>query len=133
MMRVAEIMNQNVVTVEKGTIVMDALKVLVKHNFTGLPVVDDRSHIIGVISEKDVLSMAIRIHEKSYVSDHTSLLVEDFMTREVITLQATESFTALCSVLMKNSFRRVPIVLHDKLVGIATRKDVISYILELEG
>jgi len=133
MTQVADIMKQEVVTVEKGANVMDAIRKLVKYNFTGLPVVDDKDRVIGIVSEKDVLALAIRVNEKKYVSDETHLRVEDFMTKEVVTVEATESLTALCSCLMKNEFRRVPVVLKNKLVGIVSRKDVISYILKIQN
>jgi len=132
MTQVADIMKQEVVTVEKGTNILDAVRKLVKQNFTGLPVVDDKNQVIGIVSEKDVLALAIRINEKEYVSDETHLCVEDFMTKDVVTIEGTESFTALCSCLIKNEFRRVPVVLKNKLVGIISRKDVISYILEIQ-
>ena len=132
MTQVADIMKQEVVTVEKGTNILDAVRKLVKHNFTGLPVVDGENRVIGIVSEKDVLALAIRINEKEYVSDEMHLQVEDFMTKEVVIIEGTESFTALCSCLIKNEFRRVPVVLKNKLVGIVSRKDVISYILEIQ-
>ena len=132
-MQITDVMKTEVVTVEKGTAIMAAIDKMVRHNITGLPVVDDKHHVIGIITEKDVLAMAIRIYEKSYVSDQTSLKVEDFMTQPAVTLEATESFTALCSALIKNTFRRIPVVLNNKLVGIVSRKDVISCILLIEG
>ena len=132
-MEIKDIMKQDVVTVEKGTLVMDAVKKLAAHNITGLPVVDDKNRIMGIISEKDVLALAVRIHEKTYDSKTEELRVEDFMTKEVVTVEAIESLTALCSCLMKSQFRRVPVVLKGKLVGIVSRKDVIEYILDIES
>ena len=132
MTQIAEIMKEDVVTAEKGTNVMEAVRKLVKYNFTGLPVVDDKDRVIGIISEKDVLALAIRIDEKEDVPDETHLNVEDFMTKEVVTIEATESFAALCSCLIKNKFRRIPVVLKNKLVGIVSRKDVISHILKIQ-
>ena len=126
-----EIMISDVITVEKGTPVIDAVEKLVKSNITGLPVINNKDEVIGIISEKDVLALAIRIQEKTYNSEDEGMLVEDFMTKDVITIEATESLTALCSCLMKNKFRRLPVVLNHKLVGIATRRDVISHIFDI--
>ena len=126
-------MKTHVVTAEKGTPIMEAIQILIKHNFTGLPVVDSKNQVIGIISEKDVLSLAIRVKESSQTTKREDMRVEDFMTKEVVTIEATESLTALCSCLMKNKFRRVPVVLSDKLVGIVTRRDVISHMFELEA
>ena len=131
MVKIGDIMKSQVVTVEKGTPVMEAVQILVENNFTGLPVVDTKDRVIGIISEKDVLSLAIRVQEQSYSPEQEELRVEDFMTKKAVTIEATESLTALCSCLMKNRFRRVPVVLNNKLVGVVTRRDVISYIFNL--
>lgn len=129
--KVAEIMTPEVVTIEKGTNIMDAVRKLVEYNFTGLPVVDDKGRLIGIISEKDMLTLAIRINEKEYVSNTMHSHVEDFMTKEVVTIEDTESFTAICNCLIKNQFRRVPVVSNGKLVGIISRKDIISHIMNI--
>ncbi len=125
-----DIMISDVVTVEKGTSVTEAIEKLVKSNITGLPVVNTDNEVIGIISEKDVLALAIRIQEKTYNTEEEGMLVEDFMTKDVVTIEATESMTALCSCLMKNKFRRLPVLLKGKMVGIVTRRDVISHIFD---
>jgi CBS domain-containing protein len=128
---ITNIMISEVVTAEKGTPVMEAVEKLIKHNVTGLPVVDGKDEVIGIISEKDVLALAIQIQEGTYPSKGEGMLVEDFMTKDVVTIEATESMTALCSCLMKNKFRRLPVLLNGKLVGIITRRDVISYLFDI--
>ena len=133
MTKISDIMKIHVVTIERGAPVMEAIRILVKHDFTGLPVVDAKNQVIGVVSEKDVLSLAIRAQERSYSSGQEDIRVEDFMTKDVVTIEATESLTALCSCLMKNKFRRVPVVLKNKLVGIVTRRDIISYMFNIQA
>ncbi len=130
---ITDIMKRNVTTVEEGTPIKEAIRTLVHHNFTGLPVVDTENQVIGIISEKDVLSLAIDINRHSHTPEQNCMLVEDFMTKDPVTIEATESLITLCSCLMKNKFRRVPVVLNNKLIGIITRKDVISYIFKLQA
>ena len=132
MPEITKLMNTDVVTVEKGTPVTEAIKKLVRNNFTGLPVVDSQNQVIGIISEKDILALAVNQNEEpNYLIDN-NLMVEDFMTTPAVTIDANESLTALCSCLMKNEFRRLPVILKNKLVGIVTRKDIIAYILDIQ-
>lgn len=128
---ITNIMIADVMTVEEGTPVMKAVEKLIKYNVTGMPVVDENDQVIGIISEKDVLALAIQVHEETCPIEKEGMLVEDFMTKDVTTIEATESMTSLCSCLMKNKFRRLPILLNGKLVGIATRRDVISHIFDI--
>jgi CBS domain-containing protein len=125
------IMISDVITVEKGTPIMDVVAKLIEHNVTGLPVVNDKGEVIGIISEKDILALAIQVQQGTCSAGGEGMLVEDFMTKDVVTVEATESMTSLCSCLMKNEFRRLPVLLNGKLVGIATRRDVISHIFDM--
>jgi CBS domain-containing protein len=131
MTEIRDIMETDVVTVARGTPILEAIETLVKRNFTGLPVVDKKNHVIGVITEKDVL--ALSIHNKTYDSSMTTAKVEDFMTTDVITVDANEPLKQLCTSLMKHAFRRVPIVEKGKVVGIVSRKDIIAYIMRIKG
>ena len=131
MMHISDVMKTSVVTVEKGTPVMKAIEKLVEHNLSGLPVVDNRNRVVGMLSEKDVLALAVRIHDKAYESGDIELKVEDFMTKEVVTVEANDSFTSLCNCLIKNQFRRVPVVADGILVGIISRRDIITSIMKI--
>jgi len=127
------IMQTNVITVERKTPILDAINTLLKHNFTGLPVVDKKGHVVGIITEKDVLALAMSIHDKTYESNTATARVEDFMTPDVVTVEVTETLKQVCSNLMKHPFRRIPIVSKGKLVGLVSRKDIIAYIMNLNG
>jgi len=129
---ISDIMETNVITVERKTPILDAIKTLVKYNFTGLPVIDKKGHVVGIVTEKDVLALALSIHDKTYDSNTAAATVEDFMTPEVVTIDVNESLKQICTSLMKHHFRRIPIVSNSKLVGIVSRKDIIAYIMKIK-
>lgn len=133
MTEIRDIMETNVVTVDRGTPVLDAIRTLVQHNFTGLPVVDKRNRVIGIITEKDILALALSIHDKTYDSSTSLAKVEDFMTTDVVTVDVNESLKQLCTSLMKHLFRRIPITEKGKVIGIVSRKDIIAYIMHIKG
>ncbi len=132
MSSIASLMSSGVVTAEKGTPVMEAIRKLVEHDFTGLPVVDRENRVVGILSEKDVLALAMSMSENPENIAHAELKVEDFMTKDVVCIELTESFAALCICLVKNKFRRVPIVAKGKLIGIVSRKDIIEEMICME-
>src|SRR5512132_1445511 len=55
-MRVEDVMTRDVVTVPPGASLKEAARLLVEHRISGLPVVDNESHVLGVISEADLLT-----------------------------------------------------------------------------
>ena len=133
MTEIRDIMETNIVSVQRDTPILDAVKTLVTYNFTGLPVIDKKGNIVGIITEKDVLALALSIREKSYDSTKAPGLVEDFMTTDVVAVDLNESLKQVCTSLMKHPFRRIPIVSNKKLVGIISRKDIIAYIMNIKG
>ena len=60
-----------------------------------------------------------------------TISVENFMTKGVVSFNEDDSLIDITECLIKNNFRRVPIVAEGKLAGIISRKDVIAYILKL--
>ena len=49
-------MTRDVVTVPPGASLKDAARLLVEHRISGLPVVDTQDHVLGVVTEADVLA-----------------------------------------------------------------------------
>jgi len=125
MLKAKDIMTQDVINVKKDTPIYKALELLAKHNISGIPVVRDDMILVGVLSEKDVLSL-FYAHE-----DEKEKTVNDFMTQPAVHFDEDESLLDVCDCLANNYFRRVPVTSQGKLVGIISRKDIIDYILQL--
>lgn len=117
-------MTTNVISVKRNTDIYSAIKILVDNNITGLPVVNDDMTIAGVISEKDVLKLLYNI-------EGAGTKVENYMTKGVVSFNEDDSLIDITECLIKNNFRRVLITSGGKLVGIISRKDIITYILKL--
>ncbi|MHC4324268.1 MAG: CBS domain-containing protein [Planctomycetota bacterium] len=120
------IMSTDVITVGSRTLIYDALEILLENEVTGLPVVNDDMMLVGIITEKDILRLLSVVEDDSAV-------VEDFMTKEVVSFDQEEDLITICESLTKNHFRRIPIISKGKLAGIISRKDIIKYILEPIG
>ena len=126
MNEIKAIMTTDIITVGLRTPIYDALEILLENDITGLPVVNDDMTLAGIITEKDILKLLS-------VLENDSATVEEFMTKEVMSFDEQEDLIAVCECLLKNHFRRIPIVSNGKLTGIISRKDVIKYILEPIG
>jgi len=124
MFKAKTIMSKGVVYVKRDTEVYEAIRTLEENNVTGLPVVNDDMTIAGIITEKDVLHLL-------YDTENKCTKVGDFMTKGVVSFNEDDSLIDITECLIENSFRRVPITSGGKLVGIISRKDIISYILKL--
>lgn len=117
-------MKTDVITVKRNTPVYEAIELLSKNLITGLPVVNDDMTLAGIITEKDVLTLLYTMN--------TDAIVEDYMTKDVVSFDTEDSIIDITDCFVKNHFRRVPILKDKKVVGIVSKKDVISYILEIK-
>jgi CBS domain-containing protein len=127
MITIKSIMTTDVVSVKENIPIYEALDLLSKKRISGLPVVNDQDHIVGILSEKDVLRILI---DKKLGVKKT---VRDYMTREVICYTEEDSAIDLCSFFIRSNIRRVPIVREGKLVGIVSRRDIVNLILEAKS
>ena len=126
MIGIEHVMKTNVVTVEKGTPILEAVRKLVEHDFTGCLLLTTGT-ASSAFSLKDVLALSRRL-EGTDDSAERGLRVEDFMTRDVVPVEVTDSFASLCSCLMKTSsavYRLSP----RATVGIVSRRDIIPHIM----
>ena len=125
MLKAKDIMTEDVISVKKETPIYEALELLGKNNITGIPVVKEDMILVGILSEKDVLSLFYSLE------DDEEKTVDDFMTRPAIHFDENESLLDVCDCLKDNYFRRVPVTSEGRLVGVVSRKDIIDYILQL--
>jgi len=131
MFKAKDIMKTDVVSVKIDTPIYDAIRTMVENNITGVPVVNDDTTLVGIISEKDVLQLLYDCRDLQKKDGDGK--VGDFMTKDVVCFDQEENLLSVCNCLMKKHFRRVPVVSGGKLAGIITRKDLIKYILEPIG
>ena len=124
MFKAKDIMTKKVVTVKEKCPVYDAMNMLINNNITGLPVVDAKNELVGMLSEKDMLNIL-------YNDDVADKTVDEMMTHEVISFDETDNIVEICDCLMGNNFRRVPITSDGKLVGIISRRDLVRFILKI--
>jgi CBS domain-containing protein len=128
MFEIEDIMTKDVITVNRETTIQEAIRIIVENNITGLPVVNNKMQLVGIISEKDVLTLLYNVGSRTG-------RVKEFMTPKVVCFDIEDSVVDVCDCLVNNNFRRVPIVSgpKKKLVGIITRKNIVQRISECQN
>jgi CBS domain-containing protein len=141
-MKAMDVMVRDVVTVKPETDVATAIKLLVEHDISALPVVDRTGTVIGVISEADLVRRAENGTEKQrpwWLEALTpgSILAEEFskshgravgeiMSPHVVSASEDTSLGEIAALLERHRIKRVPIIKDGKLVGIVSRSNLIQ-------
>ncbi|MBB3189802.1 CBS domain-containing protein [Halomonas cerina] len=124
---VRDIMSRDCYRVTGKTSVATLAEGLALHRLPGVPVVDDHDHLIGFISEQDVLG---KVLESSYL-DEEPPLVRELMRHEVLSIPPTKSISDLAQEMLGAKPKVYPVVEQERLVGIVTRRDVLSALLRM--
>ncbi len=112
------IMEKNIVFARYEDSLEDAIELMKKHNIGCLPIVKDE-RIVGIITERDI----IKIFEDKISGEKK---VSEYMTRKVITITPGTTLIDCARIMVRNGFRRLPVVSKGKLVGIVTSMDILK-------
>lgn len=122
MSKVKDIMHKKILVIKDDTSIECACKMLMEQDISGMPVSDSKNNLIGFLSERDIIKA---------ISNGKSLKVEvkDIMVKNVFSVDEDFSTEELSKIFMEKPYRCIPVVKDKKVVGIITRKDVVSKLL----
>ena len=125
---VADYMTKHVFTLKKDTSVLEAIKSLLAHKVTSAPVVDEHGKLIGMFSEKDSMKVVL---ECAY-NQSMSGTVGEFMTTELLTVEADSSIVDLAERFKDSTVRTFPVFRNSDLVGIVSRTDILKALISIK-
>jgi CBS domain-containing protein len=113
------------IIVQSGTSVEDTLDVIRK-NSVGCVLVCEGDHLTGILTERDIL-LKVVARDVDYKSP-----VDDFMTREPVTLPSDALMGDAVQLMTERNFRHVPITESGAQIPVAvfSIKDVINLVAE---
>ncbi len=118
-----------VITIEPTATVAAAVRMLAQRRVGALVVTGADYHIVGIISERDVVRVLDEIGP-----DVLDSPVAEVMTRKVVTCSRHETIADIMERVTSGKFRHVPVVEHGRLTGIVSIGDVVKARLsELEN
>jgi CBS domain-containing protein len=131
-MLVREIMTSPAYSVHEDASLEEVLKLMATARVTGLPVVDGGRRVVGIITEADLLKEELepdpRAHARPARQPTESLLtrVSQVMTAHPHTVREDSDVAELAHTFASTSWKSVPVVRGDVLVGVVSRSDVIG-------
>ena len=152
-MNIEDVMQKDVIKFNELDKIVDVAQSFRDNKISGAPVVDDKNHVVGIISEGDIMRL-IEIHSPKinlilpapldlielpvrmkYELDEVaedmqkagSTVIDQIMTRKIIKIAPDGSIQEAAKLMDSHKVKRLPVVDSEgKLVGIVTRGDIIS-------
>lgn len=120
-----DIMSRDVIMVSLETTVYEAANMMVRNRISGIPVVDAKSDIVGVVTEKDLLVVLdfLGVHQAKDTS------VDECMSKELIVVSEDVDIEEIARIFIQKNIKRVPVLHEKKVVGVVSRHDILKDIL----
>lgn len=146
-MKAADVMRHKVVTVTPETTVAEAARIMLHHNVSGLPVIDGKGALVGIVTEGDLLRRAETGTERKrphwlefilgpgrlatdYVHAH-GRKVGEVMTRKAIAVTPGTPLAEVVRQMERHRIKRLPVLEHDRVVGIVSRASLLPVLAHL--
>ncbi|MFF4113200.1 CBS domain-containing protein [Streptomyces sp. NPDC001714] len=148
---VGEVMTSDVVEAHPETSFKDVVRLLDRHRISGLPVVDHDDKVVGVVSETDLIRCQAA---RSSPADRTrrarrqrpdrlrrprsgavthAVTARELMSTPAITVHPEQRIADAARVMERHGVERLPVVdEEDRLIGIATRRDLLRVFLRTD-
>ena len=140
-MKAADVMTPDPVSISPDASITEAIGVMLERKFSGLPVVDARGSLVGIVTEGDLLRRTETGTQRKrprwiefvlgpgrlateYVQT-TGRKVEDVMTPEVQTVTEEAPLDKIVHLMERHQINRVLVVRENKVVGIVTRANLL--------
>lgn len=143
-MRVRDFMIHNVYTAAPSTTVKELISMFETKRIGGVPVVDDKGNLVGIVSDGDIVRFLSPHEEKiilayyfTYVEEAQKIeevLIEKMNTpigkimvkKNIKTLSPDDDFESAIRLIAKHHFKKLPVVNGaGRVVGVISRGDII--------
>lgn len=145
---IQDIMTREVVSVKPDTPLVEAAHIIAEHNFDGVPVLDAKGKLVGILTEYDLISKSSAVHLPTFqvilqnlqvlhsdkskfqkeVEEVMSLTVKDVMNTDPLTLRDNATYEETVTAFAEHHrVNPIPVVdANNKVVGVVSRFDVLK-------
>lgn len=149
-MRAKDVMMRNVIYIKKEDRLNEIISVLRQNHVSGVPVLDKDNHLVGMVTEKDLVTKEKGLNISSYMEFMASILVvdgdklagvsrkriegliaSDVMSTPVYAVHLEATIEEIVSIMMNRHINRIPVIdKENKLVGIIGRSDLLPILIK---
>jgi len=146
-----ELMTSPVLTLPQDATLAQAARLLVERRISGLPIVDERGELVGILTSTDFSPREVDVPhtdvrapqifrrwmgpggvEEAYRQAET-IRLRDVMNAQPIVAHEDDPIEKLARLMMDHDINHVPIVRGKTVVGIVTRHDFLRLMTEHRG
>jgi len=144
-----DIMTKDIITVSIDTEIAHAARLLLEKGFNGVPVVDDKNTLVGVLCQSDLVAQQKKLpipsiftlldglipltstrHLEKAVQKIAATTVNDVMTPDPVTIRPETSIEELASLMVDKNLHTLPVVDEKgQLRGVVGKEDILKTLI----
>lgn len=111
-----------IVMINRNCCIADAVRTMSEKNVSGIFVVDEQEKLVSIFTERDIVRCVFN-------NTPTSESLENLIMRDVTVFDPSTEVSSAISIASRKRIRHLPVVEGDKIVGMITFRDLVSYLL----
>ncbi len=152
MLTAKDIMTSGALTLTPETEVIVAAKLLLEKHLNGVPVVNSKDELVGVICQSDLVAQQKSLSVPSFftildgfislsssadlekeITKISAVKVEHAMTSNPVTISPETSIEKIADLMVERKLYTLPVVDGGKLIGVVGKEDVLKVLTKANG
>jgi len=124
-MRLKDILDSKpyeIVKINRNCFIADAVRLMSEKNVSGIFVVDENDKLVSIFTERDIVRCVFN-------NTPTDESLENLLMRDITSFDPSTEVSVAISIASRKKIRHLPVVEGDKIVGMITFRDLVSYLL----
>ncbi len=144
MLKAKDIMTGDVITINSEATVEELARLLIQHKISGVPVVDDRGGLIGVVTENDLISQNKRLHiptiirlfdafiplglgrMEEEIKKMAAITVSEICNKKVVSITEETLMDEIATIMAEKKIHLLPVLRNGTVVGIVGKADIVG-------
>ncbi len=152
MLKAKNIMSRDIITVTPDTEIIRAAQIMLEKHINGLPVVDKKGKLVGIVCQSDLVTQQREFplpsvfnllgglipitpfseYEKE-INKMSAMTVVQAMTPDPVTVTIESTIEEIATLMIKKGIHTLPVLDHGELVGVIGKEDVLRTLLPKTG
>ena len=136
-MKASDIMTLGAATIRPDASLSQALRIMIDHRISALPVLDDNRQLLGIVTEGDFVRSGVLAIDKLLLKgghDRAKVLgsrtVGEIMSRDPITISPEASIQEVVKLMERHTLKLIPVASNGEALGIISRVDLLRMLIE---
>ncbi|KPK02583.1 MAG: hypothetical protein AMK71_01715 [Nitrospira bacterium SG8_35_4] len=143
MLKAKDIMTKEVITVEPGATIDALARILIDNKISGVPVVDEKKRLKGIVTENDLIRKNKRLHIPTVIrlfdafillgSDRmeneikkiVATTVDEICTKDVVSINEETSLDEIATIMAEQHIHLLPVLRDGVVAGIVGKADMV--------